>query len=1525
MVEVEIKDKGGVNISLSENKGACIAIVGKYISRSYKIEEPEGGGGTIPVDLDIITKDSDTIPTDENVYSALRSNEEFVSAKHDDTVNGNITFKKNVVVEGGQIVKGLQTLHKGFQTAVFRNVAGQITGAQLTEDGILTVAGLQAMTFEVFELIYNLIKAQSGKVTYSPTVTIESCMYAMDENETELVTPDDFYNNNKGAIGSVWNNAVGSIHHIILTIKKTDDNKGLIPLVNGDFIYGYVNQIGESGQYSRGGQSIMHVITPDTEIGEGGSMVIRAMLEPIGNAAANPNYVSSNMPPTESMVLAQRGNINGAEGRTTSFFIDTEAGHIIMLQNVTTPTITDANYAIINGLLPDDLLAKVRAQYPIVDKHTPVSYARYGIFENILEFAHQGGFIQRENPRGAWDINVAMHTDPTKRYKNKVNYYDTVTHDGSTWKCLLSDQPDEPGTNNAVWLQLVAKGDDGTSIKIKGEKPSVNELPTPPADISDCYIVGQDLYVWLPDTNAWHNVGQFKGDKGDRAYVHIAYANSADGVKDFSTTEASGRTYIGTYSDNIKKDSETPSDYTWMYNKGDKGDKGDDTVTLDLSNDMDSMMYSADDTKLTTDVNTTASLRVGKTVNPSGIVWLDPITNGCTATRTGNTYTVTAINEGINDASVTIKANYDGETYERIFTVKKIVGQAKYEVLCTPNSLTYNKTTSVISSAFVNVYIYKTEQGGSGTLERNIVESLPDRYTLKVNGAVVSYSAGSHKITTSSTVSEYIVELFDNNNALLDSETVSLTKVKDGVGIADEIIEYGVSDDFDTEPNWSESEPDKIEQGKVLWVKTTTIYTNELPPNVTITKTYQGRDNTSVQYELRTNVNIIYIHDRESASKQSIRIAVGKTTSKGYTEITDSDTLREEGFIVQYNYDSRGERKTLSFADTAMLLEGNDDTLLVGEDDSEMVYEFTVEDITSIEDHIMFYLAEVDSAGNVIQDWATREVDVVRDGDGALTIDLNEDSIVLTTSVDTEPYTIINDGKTYMLYPKVKIGGVEQTLSELIDAGKVSVKDSNDDTYTFRRKESVSFNPNQDIYKENGVIVESLVPTWIDFTVNTTNSKEEIITATKRINIIRNYRGLTGKTGALYFAQGFYSEQAAKAHLYICNEQNVGFVLDAEVKDSQDGGHYEYTGKPFRYIDDKGVIYTEDALTEEQKEIFTMLTPHEDYALGGDYAWKYMPKYEVVLANFIMANNARFGHLTRGGVFYDRYLFSAYGTSKEGGNVTYDSYVEDMFIGNDESGYVFDGDFTPNLFLDFFGGAAKFGKLSESFIHIDNGTILKTINLDECHNISCAPLLSSTDGSVVVVMPKATTNKWTTDGTHSTIIHEYSAEFASFPYITDRYEAVLCVCADDALLGNASPNYNEIFGMGEDTDDNEAPHNGWFIWNGYRTKFIFLTPSSILKLRSCNTDGGGLVWFVENSSDFEILDARIALKYGGSETEVFSDQTITLQGSYRNPVLIGSKALNQLKDGSGRKYPSWDWNPTLSEEKNRYLTPKYDK
>lgn len=69
-----------------------------------------------------------------------------------------------------------------------------------------------------------------------------------------------------------------------------------------------------------------------------------------------------------------------------------------------------------------------------------------------------------------------------------------------------------------------------------------------------------------------------KGDDGQDAYFHIAWANSANGQTDFSTTISTNKLYMGTYTDHTQQDSNTPSDYTWIKIKGDPG-KGLSSVT----------------------------------------------------------------------------------------------------------------------------------------------------------------------------------------------------------------------------------------------------------------------------------------------------------------------------------------------------------------------------------------------------------------------------------------------------------------------------------------------------------------------------------------------------------------------------------------------------------------------------------------------------------------------------------------------------------------------------------------------------------------------------------------------------------------------------------------------------------------------------------------------------------------------------------------------------------------------------------
>lgn len=85
-------------------------------------------------------------------------------------------------------------------------------------------------------------------------------------------------------------------------------------------------------------------------------------------------------------------------------------------------------------------------------------------------------------------------------------------------------------------------------------------------------------YTWSKfqgDPGAQGIPGQ-NGENGMTSYLHIAYANSADGHTDFSVSDSTGRAYMGIYVDFNQNDSSDPEDYTWSMTKGDPGPAGED-------------------------------------------------------------------------------------------------------------------------------------------------------------------------------------------------------------------------------------------------------------------------------------------------------------------------------------------------------------------------------------------------------------------------------------------------------------------------------------------------------------------------------------------------------------------------------------------------------------------------------------------------------------------------------------------------------------------------------------------------------------------------------------------------------------------------------------------------------------------------------------------------------------------------------------------------------------------------------------
>lgn len=128
-------------------------------------------------------------------------------------------------------------------------------------------------------------------------------------------------------------------------------------------------------------------------------------------------------------------------------------------------------------------------------------------------------------------------------------------------------------------------GQDGTSVTILGSYNSLADLQAahPTGNLGDGYLIAGDLYVW--NGTAWTDVGTIQGPQGDpgadgadgtNAYVHIAWATSADGSQGFSTTVSTGKTYLGSYTDNTAADSQSYSDYSWSLIKGADGTDGSD-------------------------------------------------------------------------------------------------------------------------------------------------------------------------------------------------------------------------------------------------------------------------------------------------------------------------------------------------------------------------------------------------------------------------------------------------------------------------------------------------------------------------------------------------------------------------------------------------------------------------------------------------------------------------------------------------------------------------------------------------------------------------------------------------------------------------------------------------------------------------------------------------------------------------------------------------------------------------------------
>ena len=201
---------------------------------------------------------------------------------------------------------------------------------------------------------------------------------------------------------------------------------------------------------------------------------------------------------------------------------------------------------------------------------------------------------------------------------NGVTYYTWVRYADDLYGNGMSDSPNEKyyiglafnkespieSSDPREYQWSKYRGDDGTP-GINGEDGRTtyfhvkySSIPNPTSswemtETPSKYIGTYVDFLMQDSTNprdyAWT---QFQGDPGQNgipgtngqdgrtSYLHIAYANSADGNTDFSTTVSVGKAYMGQYVDYEERDSESPYMYKWSKIKGEDGADGQDGVGI---------------------------------------------------------------------------------------------------------------------------------------------------------------------------------------------------------------------------------------------------------------------------------------------------------------------------------------------------------------------------------------------------------------------------------------------------------------------------------------------------------------------------------------------------------------------------------------------------------------------------------------------------------------------------------------------------------------------------------------------------------------------------------------------------------------------------------------------------------------------------------------------------------------------------------------------------------------------------------
>ncbi|MDD7201118.1 MAG: hypothetical protein PUH55_04785 [Spirochaetales bacterium] len=361
------------------------------------------------------------------------------------------------------------------------------------------------------------------------------------------------------------------------------------------------------------------------------------------------------------------------------------------------------------------------------------------------------------------------------------------------------------------------------------QSPAASQMTETPSDYIGTYVDYTEADSTDPSKYTWARFKGVQGEQGipgtngangETSYLHIAYANSADGSTGFTTNDAesAGKLYIGQYTDFVQADSSSPASYHWTKIKGETGATG-----------------------------------------PQG--------EKGEAGATGTSVTGIVEEYALSTSSTSVTGTWGTAVPTLTPTNRYLWNRSKTQY---SNGTASGYTTPVV----IGVYGDKGDTGGTGATGRGI-SSITEYYLASASPTAPSASDTGWS-TSAQTPTEAKPYLWNKTVVTYTSGSPTTTiamigqSIKGnpgatgatGNGIKSVTVTYGVSSSASTQPtSWSSTIP-AVAENQFLWTRTITDYTNDaVADTVTYTYAKQGKSGSagtsvtisSIQYQAGTS------------------------------------------------------------------------------------------------------------------------------------------------------------------------------------------------------------------------------------------------------------------------------------------------------------------------------------------------------------------------------------------------------------------------------------------------------------------------------------------------------------------------------------------------------------------------------------------------------------------------------------------------------------------------------------------------